>query len=65
MATGVLLKEFLKNTKTKANILIIEIKQLGLEVKLLKIKVIIYYRIRIESPIRGEMVIVNYIVKIS
>jgi hypothetical protein len=51
--------------ETKANALVTEIRRLGLEVKLLKIEVIIYYGTRIESPIGGEMVIVGYMVKIS
>jgi len=65
VATRTLFKESLKNTKTKANAFATKIKQLGLEVKLLKIEAIVYHRIRIESPIGGEMVMAGYIIKTS
>jgi len=65
VATGALPKESLKNAETKANALATEIRQLGLEVKPLKTEVIVYYRIRTESPVEGEIVIVGHTVKIS
>jgi len=65
VVTRALLKESLKNIKIKANTLATKIRQLGLKVKLLKIEVIVYYRMRIKSPIKGEMVIIGHTVKIS
>ena len=65
VACGATPKESLKNAETEANELIAEVRQLGLEIKPLKIEVIIYHGTRIESPIGEEIVIVGYTVKIS
>ena len=65
VVTGALLKESLKNVETEANTLVTEIRWLGLEVEPLKIEVMVYYGMRIESPVGGEMVIVGYTVKMS
>jgi len=58
-------EESLKNVETKANKLAAEVRQLGLEIKPLKMEVIIYYRTWTENPIGEEIVIVGYTVKIS
>jgi len=65
VVTRVLLKESLKNVETKANTLITKIRRLGLKVKPLKIEVIVYHRIRIKSPIRGEIIMASHTVKTS
>ena len=65
MVTGASPKKSLKNAETKANAFATKIRRLGLEVKLLKTEVMVYYRMRIKSPIEGEMVIVGYTVKMS
>jgi len=65
VACGATPKKSLKNVETKANELAAEVRQLGLEIKLLKMEVIIYYRTRIESFVGEEIVIIKHIMKTS
>ena len=65
MATRALPEESLKNAKTEANTLTIKIRWLGLKVKPLKTKAMVYHRTRTESPIEKKMVVAGYIVKTS